>query len=86
MKRVEERLTSLELRLLPPEPWIITACYSDGREIHVDAETYKRIKLNDPKNIFVTDRRLTGSLKELSAWLDMIYELAALETDEVMEI
>lgn len=86
MKRLEERLSALELRFVPPEPWTITARYSDGRVEQIDAETYKRIKLDDPGNVFVIDRRITNNLRELKNWLDMVYELAAVNPNEEMEI
>lgn len=86
MKRLEERLTALELRFVPPEPWTITAKYSDGHIEQMDAETYKRIKLNDPDSVFVIDRRITNNLRELKNWLDLVYELAAVNPNEEMEI
>ena len=85
MKRLEERLTALELRFVPPEPWTITAKYSDGHIEQMDAETYKRIKLNDPDSVFVIDRRITNNLRELKNWLDLVYELAAVNPNEELE-
>ena len=86
MKRLEERLTALELRFIPPEPWTVTARYSDGHIEQMDAETYKRIKLADPDNVFIIDRRITNNLRELKNWLDLVYELAAVNPNEEMEI
>lgn len=86
MKRLEERLTALELRFVPPEKWTITARYSDGHIEQMDAETYKRIKLADPDNVFIIDRRITNNLRELKNWLDLVYELAAVNPNEEMEI
>ena len=86
MKRLEERLTALELRFVPPEPWTITAKYSDGHIEQMNAETYKQIKLDDPDNVFVIDRRITNNLRELKNWLDLVYELAAVNPNEEMEI
>lgn len=86
MKRLEERLTALELRFIPPEPWTVTARYSDGHIKQMDAETYKRIKLADPDNVFIIDRRITNNLRELKNWLDLVYELAAVNPNEEMEI
>ena len=86
MKRLEERLTALELRFVPPEPWTITARYSDGHIEQMDMETYKRIKLDDSDNVFVIDRRITNNLRELKNWLDLVYELAAVNPNEEMEI
>ena len=85
MKRLEERLTALELRFVPPEPWTITAKYSDGHIEQMDVETYKRIKLNDPDSVFVIDRRITNNLRELKNWLDLVYELAAVNPNEELE-
>lgn len=85
MKRLEERLTALELRFIPPEPWTITARYSDGHIEQMDMETYKRIKLDDPDNVFVIDRRITNNLRELKNWLDLVYELAAVNPNEELE-
>lgn len=86
MKRLEERLSALELRFVPPEPWTITARYSDGHIEQMDMETYKRIKLDDSDNVFVIDRRITNNLRELKNWLDLVYELAAVNPNEEMEI
>ena len=86
MKRLEERLSALELRFIPPEPWTITARYSDGHIEQMNAETYKQIKLDDPDNVFVIDRRITNNLRELKNWLDLVYELAAVNPNEEMEI
>lgn len=86
MKRLEERLTALELRFIPPEPWTVTARYSDGHIEQMDMETYKRIKLDDPDNVFIIDRRITNNLRELKNWLDLVYELAAVNPNEEMEI
>lgn len=86
MKRLEERLSALELRFIPPEPWTITARYSDGHIEQMDMETYKRIKLDDSDNVFVIDRRITNNLRELKNWLDLVYELAAVNPNEEMEI
>ena len=85
MKRLEERLTALELRFVPPEPWTITAKYSDGHIEQMDVETYKRIKLNDPDSVFVIGRRITNNLRELKNWLDLVYELAAVNPNEELE-
>lgn len=85
MKRLEERLTALELRFVPPEPWTITAKYSDGHIEQMNAETYKQIKLDDPDNVFVIDRRITNNLRELKNWLDLVYELAAVNPNEGLE-
>ena len=85
MKRLEERLTALELRFVPPEPWTITAKYSDGHIEQMNVETYKQIKLNDPDSVFVIDRRITNNLRELKNWLDLVYELAAVNPNEEME-
>ena len=82
MKRLEERLTALELRFVPPEPWTITAKYSDGHIEQMDAETYKRIKLNDPDSVFVIDRRITNNLRELENWLDMVKKLVEISQGE----
>lgn len=86
MKRLEERLTALELRFVPPEPWTITAKYSDGHIEQMNVETYKQIKLNDPDSVFVIDRHITNNLRELKNWLDLVYELAAMNPNEEMEI
>lgn len=86
MKRLEERLSALELRFIPPEPWTITARYSDGHIEQMNAETYKQIKLDDPDNVFIIDRRITNNLRELKNWLDLVYELAAVNPNEEMEI
>ena len=86
MKRLEERLSALELRFIPPEPWTITARYSDGHIEQMDMETYKRNKLDDSDNVFVIDRRITNNLRELKNWLDLVYELAAVNPNEEMEI
>lgn len=86
MKRLEERLTALELRFVPPEPWTITAKYSDGHIEQMDVETYKRIKLNNPDSVFVIDRKITNNLAELKAWLDMVYYLAIEEQDEELRL
>lgn len=86
MKRLEERLSALELRFIPPEPWTITARYSDGHIEQMDMESYKRIKLDDSDNVFVIDRRITNNLRELKNWLDLVYELAAVNPNEEMEI
>lgn len=85
MKRLEERLSALELRFIPPEPWTITARYSDGHIEQMDMETYKRIKLDDPDNVIVIDRRITNNLRELKNWLDLVYELAAVNPNEELE-
>lgn len=85
MKRLEERLTALELRFIPPEPWTVTARYSDGHIEQMDMETYKRIKLDDPDNVFIIDRRITNNLRELKNWLDLVYELAAVNPNEELE-
>lgn len=85
MKRLEERLTALELRFIPPEPWTVTARYSDGHIEQMDMETYKRIKLDDPDNVFIIDRRITNNLRELKNWLDLVYELAAVNPNEGFE-
>lgn len=86
MKRLEERLTALELRFVPPEPWTITAMYSDGHIEQMDAETYKRIKSDNPDSVVVIDRRITNNLAELKAWLDMVYYLAIEEQDEELRL
>ena len=86
MKRLEERLTALELRFVPPEPWTITAKYSDGHIEQMDAETYKRIKSDNPDSVVVIDRRITNNLRELRSWLDLVYELAATNPNVEMEI
>ena len=85
MKRLEERLTALELRFIPPEPWTITAQFSDGHIEQMNAETYKQIKLDDPDNVFIIDRRITNNLRELKNWLDLVYELAAVNPNEELE-
>ena len=85
MKRLEGRLTALELRFIPPEPWTVTARYSDGHIEQMDMETYKRIKLDDPDNVFIIDRRITNNLRELKNWLDLVYELAAVNPNEELE-
>ena len=85
MKRLEERLTALELRFVPPEPWTITAKYSDGHIEQMDVKTYKQIKLNDPDSVFVIDRHITNNLRELKNWLDLVYELAAVNPNEGFE-
>ena len=85
MKRLEERLSALELRFITPEKWTITARYSDGHIEQMDAETYKRIKLADPDNVFIIDRRITNNLRELKNWLDLVYELAAVNPNEGLE-
>lgn len=85
MKRLEERLSALELRFVPPEPWTITARYSDGHIEQMNAETYKQIKLDDPDNVFIIDRRITNNLRELKNWLDLVYELAAVNPNEELE-
>ena len=85
MKRLEERLTALELRFIPPEPWTVTARYSDGHIEQMDMETYKRVKLADPDNVFIIDRCITNNLIELKNWLDLVYELAAVNPNEELE-
>lgn len=39
----------------------------------------------DPDNVFVIDRRITNNLRELKNWLDLVYELAAVNQNEELE-
>ena len=86
MKRVEERLTALEQRFVLPVPWTITARYSDGRVKQMDAETYRKIKLDNPNGVFVIERRITNNHAELKSWLDLVYDLAIGNQNEELKI
>lgn len=80
----EKRLKKLSEAFKPGPDWVITAMFSDGRTKQMSAKQYARVKLENPKDVCVIDRKVTGRLDELQAYLDMVRDLA-MQSDDTEE-
>lgn len=77
--RVEtrHRLSELEKKIVPPDPWTITAEYiADGHTETLTAREYLKLKEKDPAAVRIVDRHITGNLKELDAYLETAVVMA----------
>lgn len=77
----EKRLRELEKRFKPSPNWVITAKFETGRIKRMSAREYAKVKMKNPKGVQVIDRKITGNVEELKAYLDLTRDLAFLYDD-----
>lgn len=77
----EKRLRALEKRFKPSPDWVVTAKFKNGRIKQMSAREYAKVKTRNPKGVHVVDRKITGNVEELKAYLNLTRDLAFLYDD-----
>ena len=81
-KEILSRVKALEIKFVPPDPWILTIEYADGRTAKMTASEYRILKAEKRDEVHVIDRVITGNVKELDNWLQTVREMAESMEDQ----
>ena len=78
------RVRALESCFIPPDPWILTVEYADCHTAQMSAREYMEVKKERLHDVHVTDRLITGNLKELDSWLETVRFVASQASEEAV--